>query len=156
MLIRDMLHSCSHEGVAQAAVACIGDPFADRVRAAARRRGVGVGVGSFVAGVVREYARQASESDLARLRRSIAGTDQPILVALRCVVEQALQDLAPRPRPPSALRRIRAQRSYEWRRLINSPRPRGARLKAHQHRAIPRLARDVSIEALLFLEASCA
>ncbi len=150
MLIGDMLHSCSHEAVAKAAVACIGDRFADRVRAAGRRRGVGVG--SFVAGVVREYARRASESDLARLRRSIAGTDQPILVALRCVVEQALQDLAPRPRPPSGLRRIRARRSDESRRLINSRRSEGTNTARSRL-----LARDFSAEPLLFPEeASCA
>ncbi len=33
-MIRDMLHSCSHDKVASAAVACIGGAFEDRARAA--------------------------------------------------------------------------------------------------------------------------
>ena len=100
MLVLDILHSCSNEKVAEASVACIGGQFAERARATARRHGTDFGL--FVADVVREYARRANEPALALLRRRIADSDQPILCGLRHVVEQALQDGAPRPRPRPA------------------------------------------------------
>ena len=101
MLVLDLLHSCSNEKVADAAVACIGGKFAERVRVTARQHGSNVG--RFVADVVRDYAQRANEPALAMLRRGIAGSDQPILFGLRHVVEQALQGGAPRPRPCPAL-----------------------------------------------------
>lgn len=90
MLIADMIHSCSNDKVAQAAVACIGGHFAERVRLAARENGLNAG--RFVAIVMRDYALRANDEARAMLRGKIAGADQPILRGLYYVVEQALED----------------------------------------------------------------
>lgn len=88
MLIADMLHSCSNEEVALAAVACIGGVFADRVQAAARRNGLNAG--RFVAVVVRDFGRRATDEAVAGLRERIAGADQPLLQGLRHILEPAV------------------------------------------------------------------
>ncbi|PWB82747.1 MAG: hypothetical protein C3F11_10260 [Methylocystaceae bacterium] len=90
MLVTDLIHSCSNDKVAQAAVTCIGGPFAERVRAAAGE--CGVSVGRFVAIVVRDFALRADDDTRGTLARRIAGSDQPILNGLRHVVEAALED----------------------------------------------------------------
>lgn len=90
MLITDLIHSCSNDKVAQAAVVCIGGPFAERVRAVARENGVSEG--RFVAIVVRDFALRADDEAREHLARKVAGSDQPILNGLRHVVESALED----------------------------------------------------------------
>jgi hypothetical protein len=90
MLVADLIHSCSNEKVAQAAVACIGGQFADRVRRVASKRGLAVG--GFVAAVVRTFALRANEEARAALTTSVAGSDQPLLSGLRHVIEPALED----------------------------------------------------------------
>jgi hypothetical protein len=100
MLIADMIHSCSNDKVAQAALACIGSRFGKRVRVAACKHGMDVG--QFVANVVRNYALHANEEAIAMLRRDIAGAAQPLLSGLRHVVEQAVKDDAPQPQPHPA------------------------------------------------------
>ncbi|MCX7900179.1 MAG: hypothetical protein N2444_08885 [Methylocystis sp.] len=92
MLIADLIHSCSNDKVAQAALACIGGRFADRVRAAAHEKGVSVG--KFVAFAVRDFARRADEAAHAALREKISGDDQPLLMGLRVVLEPALENEA--------------------------------------------------------------
>lgn len=109
-----MLHSCSHDKIALAAVACIGGPFEDRVRAAALLRGLDVGW--FVGGIVRRYALSATELEMARLRRLVSGADQPILCGLRYVVEQALRRPSPQSRPVWIARMMR-RRGCERRHL---------------------------------------
>lgn len=90
MLITDLIHSCSNDKVAQAAVNCIGGPFAERVRAVARENGVSEG--RFVAVVVRDFALRSDDERRERLASRIAGSDQPILNGLRHVVEAALEE----------------------------------------------------------------
>ncbi len=90
MLIADLIHSCSNEKVAQAAVACIGGQFADRVRHVAGKNGLNAG--RFVAIVVRNFARRANDETRKALFRKIAGADQPLLHGLRHVVEPALEE----------------------------------------------------------------
>ncbi|MEF3366126.1 hypothetical protein V3H18_06200 [Methylocystis sp. 9N] len=89
MLIADLVHSCSNDKVAQAALACIGGCFAERVRAVAHRKGVSVG--RFVVVVVRDFARRADETAHEALRAKIMGDDQPLLKGLREVLESALE-----------------------------------------------------------------
>lgn len=89
MLVADLIHSCSNDKVAQAALACIGGRFADRVRAAAHEKGVNVG--RFVAVVVRDFARRADETAREALRETVSGADQPLLSGLRAVLEPALE-----------------------------------------------------------------
>lgn len=90
MLVTDLIHSCSNDKVAQAAVTCIGGPFAERVRAVSNE--FGVSAGRFVAVVVRDFALRADDEARGALARQIAGTDQPLLNGLRHVVEAALED----------------------------------------------------------------
>ena len=90
MLIADMIHSCSNDKVAQAAVSCIGGQFCERAHAVARRNGLNVG--RFVAIVVRHFALRANDETHAALRVKIAGADQPLLLGLRHIVEPALED----------------------------------------------------------------
>ena len=90
MLVADLIHSCSNDKVAQAALACIGGQFAERVRAAAQEKGLNVG--RFVVIVVRDFARRADEAAHAALAHKIAGADQPLLFGLRYVLEPAVED----------------------------------------------------------------
>jgi hypothetical protein len=90
MLIADMIHSCSNEKIAQAALACIGGRFAERVHVAAAKHGVSTG--RFVSIVVRGFARRATDDALASLHGKIAGADVPLLQGLQHVVEHALGD----------------------------------------------------------------
>jgi hypothetical protein len=89
MLTADLIHSCSNDKVAQAALACIGGCFAERVRVAAQQKGVSVG--RFVVFAVRDFARRADEAAHEALRAKIVGDDQPLLKGLREVLESALE-----------------------------------------------------------------
>ena len=91
MLMDDIFHSCTHEKVAQAAVACIGGAFADRVRHVASVRGVTPG--AFAASAVRRFDRNASGDARDILRRALRGTDQPILQGLRLILEPSLDEV---------------------------------------------------------------
>lgn len=89
MLVTDMIHSCSNDKVAQAAVSCIGGQFCERAHVVARRNGLNVG--RFVSIVVRRFALCANGETYAALRDKIAGDDQPLLLGLRHIVEPALE-----------------------------------------------------------------
>lgn len=90
MLVTDLIHSCSNEMVAQAALKCIGGRFAERVRVAAQEKGMSVG--RFVSIVVRDFARRADDGVREALRERITGDDQPLLKGLRAVLEPALEE----------------------------------------------------------------
>ncbi len=90
MLVTDLIHSCSNEMVAQAALSCIGGRFAERVRVAAQEKGMSVG--RFVSVVVRDFSRRADETVREALRERITGDDQPLLSGLRAVLEPVLED----------------------------------------------------------------
>jgi hypothetical protein len=87
-MITDMVHACSNEKVAQAAISCIGDEFARRVLSSARRRGLGSG--RFVAVVMRRFRRNAKGEAREALQRRMAIADQPLLTGLQQIVEAAL------------------------------------------------------------------
>jgi hypothetical protein len=90
MLMDDIFHSCTHEKVAQAAVACIGGAFAARVRHVAADRGLTPG--AFAAKAVRRFDHNASGDARDILRRALRGTDQPVLHGLRLIVEPSLDE----------------------------------------------------------------
>jgi hypothetical protein len=90
MLVADLIHSCSNEMVAQAALSCIGGRFAERVRVAAQEKGMSVG--RFVSVIVRDFARRADEGVREALRERITGDDQPLLSGLRAVLEPVIED----------------------------------------------------------------
>ncbi|MDJ0448635.1 MULTISPECIES: hypothetical protein [Methylocystis] len=90
MLVTDLIHSCSNEMVAQAALKSIGGRFAERVRVAAQEKGMSVG--RFVSIIVRDFARRADDGVREALRERITGDDQPLLKGLRAVLEPALEE----------------------------------------------------------------
>ena len=89
MLLAEILHSCTDEGIAAAAVASIGGPFAAAVRAEADRRGLTVG--ALMASLVAGFARTASERDWRELSRAMAGADHPVLAGLQAMTDRALR-----------------------------------------------------------------
>jgi hypothetical protein len=89
MLISDLIHSCSNEKVALAAMASIGGGFAERVGGAAQE--YGVPAGRLIAWIVRDFGRRASEEMRLALQERVAGADQPLLHALRDIVENAIE-----------------------------------------------------------------
>lgn len=96
--IDEIVHTCSNEKVAQAALASLGFAFATRVRSEAE--GHGVSAGAFVARLVREFGNAADDSE----RRAVQGTmdraDQPILVGLRAILAARLSETEPKSRWP--------------------------------------------------------
>lgn len=89
MLVSDLIHSCSNEMVAQAALMSIGGRFAERVRNAAQEKGVSVG--RFVVAVVSDFARRADDEVRDALRERMHGDDQPLLTGLRALIEPVLE-----------------------------------------------------------------
>jgi len=83
-LIAEIIHSCSHEKVAQAAVASLGPDFAGKVGATADA--VGLSIGAFTARTVREFGRNVKEEEKQALRAIMARTDQPILTGLQHIL----------------------------------------------------------------------
>lgn len=90
MIVSEILKTCSHEKVAQAAVASIGRDFFERVNGAADEHGVRPG--TFVAQAVRAFERRADESERHALERAIRNSDTPVLHGLRYILEDALEN----------------------------------------------------------------
>jgi hypothetical protein len=90
MLIADLIHSCSNEKVAEAALCCLGGRFAENVNVIAREKGVSAG--GFVVAVIRDFACNADAPMRESLREKITGDDQPLLEGLRTLLENALRD----------------------------------------------------------------
>jgi pyruvate/2-oxoglutarate/acetoin dehydrogenase E1 component len=88
--MNEIVRTCSNENVAKAAVASLGCTFAERVRASA---GVyGLSVGAFTAWTVRRFHDSASDCERKAVGAAMAGSDQPILVGLRRILELALAE----------------------------------------------------------------
>ena len=84
MLVTDILNSCSHGYVAEAAVSSIGGVFARNVRSSAAARGLSVG--EFTSHNVREFSRQASERDWRTIASQMEGADLALLAGLEAVM----------------------------------------------------------------------
>ncbi len=93
MLVSDILKSCSHERVAEAAVASIGGDFAHHVRRRAGERGHSVG-GS-TANHVKQFSRQASKRDGRLLLATLRGEDLALLAGLQAVMVRKMADGTP-------------------------------------------------------------
>jgi len=105
VLIDEIVHTCSHEKIAQAAVASLGFAFASRVKAAADIQGVTIG--AFAANVVQEFGDGAQASERRAVDRAMHRADQPILLGLQIILEGELADQSARGRerwPRSAQR----------------------------------------------------
>jgi hypothetical protein len=88
MLRAELIKSCTHEKVAEAAVRSIGDEFCSRVSLLARVSGQSTG--AYVADIVGRFAEDAGESDWESLAKAVSGSDMPILCGLRWIVEAAI------------------------------------------------------------------
>lgn len=93
MLRTELINSCSHEKVAEAAILSIGGDFRDRV--ALHARASNVTTGRYAANCIRRFAEEAHEDDWEALSAEIAGCDQPILHGLRWLVEIMLDGELP-------------------------------------------------------------
>jgi hypothetical protein len=87
--IEEIVHTCSNEKVALAAVASLGFDFASRVRTEAEGHGTTTGV--FVARIVHEFGEVADAGERNAVSRAMDRTDQPILIGLRVILEGRLR-----------------------------------------------------------------
>jgi hypothetical protein len=87
-LVAEIVHTCSNEKVAQAAVASLGTEFANKVDATARLSGMSVG--AFAARTVRQFDRSVGERERQALRDAMRGADQPILFGLHQILQPAI------------------------------------------------------------------
>jgi hypothetical protein len=97
VLIDQITRSCSNEKVALAAVASLGNSFADRICMAASR--YGLTTGAFAANAVRRFAHSAGENEHKAVRRAMVRSDQPILAGLQYILESALDERVTVQRP---------------------------------------------------------
>jgi hypothetical protein len=88
-LITEIIRTCSHEKVAQAAVASMGPFFAGKVGSTAGAQGLSVG--AFTARAVQEFEKVSGEEDWQTLRRAMDGADQPILIGLQHILWPVLE-----------------------------------------------------------------
>jgi hypothetical protein len=97
-LIAEIIHTCSHEKVAHAAVASMGASFAGRVGVTAGAHGLSIG--AFTAHVVQEFGRSGGEAEKQALRQAMDGSDQPILTGLLHILLPVIDGEAPNLRSP--------------------------------------------------------
>ena len=103
MLVHEIVHSCSNDHVAEAALVSIGGVFAARVAALAD--GEGLTAGALAATHVARFRQSAQPQDWQALARAIRHADQPVLAGLRHILETALR---PRESREHGVRAIRA------------------------------------------------
>ncbi|HUB63996.1 MAG TPA: hypothetical protein VL996_06035 [Methylocella sp.] len=88
-LIAEIIHTCSHEKVAQAAVASVGSDFANKVGATADS--YGLSIGAFTARAVRDFEKRVGDQEKQALRALMDRTDQPILTGLRHILQPMIE-----------------------------------------------------------------
>jgi hypothetical protein len=94
-LIAEIIHTCSHEKVAQAAVASMGADFAGKVGATAGA--YGLSIGAFTARAVRDFERRVGEQEKQALRALMHHADQPILTGLQHILQPVIEIDDPAP-----------------------------------------------------------
>ncbi len=103
-LLAEIIHTCSHEMVARAAVASMGPYFAEKVGVAACDRGLSIG--AFTALVVREFDECSREAERQAILKAMDGSDQPILTGLRLILLPIIEADEAERRTPSQGRAI--------------------------------------------------
>jgi hypothetical protein len=88
MLIAELIHSCSHERVAHAALLSIGADFHRKVNALARISGQ-TGA-AFAVARVSEFALKADVAQWSGIASAMSGKDMPVLSGLRYILEPHL------------------------------------------------------------------
>ncbi|HEY5225663.1 MAG TPA: hypothetical protein VIJ06_02620 [Methylovirgula sp.] len=91
MSIEEIVHTCSNEKVAQAAVASLGFDFARRLQIEAQNHGATTG--AFVAKLVHEFGDAADLGDCRAMKLAMVKADQPILCGLRFILETRLESM---------------------------------------------------------------
>ena len=92
MLVSEVLRSCAHRHVAEAAVLSIGGTFANSVREQAAH--AGLTVGDYTAARVQQFSRSASERDRNVVTAQMHGEDLALLSGLRVVLQRMMTDEA--------------------------------------------------------------
>ncbi len=88
MMVAELIRSCSHARVAEAAIHSIGP---DLVREVGQRaRDSGLDAGDYVARSVQGFAGSARPHDWRRLAARIEGVDMPILTGLHYILERCI------------------------------------------------------------------
>jgi len=88
-LVAEIIHSCSHEEVAQAAVSSMGTAFAGKVGESAGVRGLSIG--AFTARAVKEFGASSGEAEREAILKAMHGSDQPILLGLKLILSPLLE-----------------------------------------------------------------
>lgn len=107
-LIAEIIHTCSHEKVAQAAVASMGHDFAGKVGATAGA--YGLSIGAFTARAVREFERRVGEPEKQALRDLMDRADQPILIGLQHILQPVIEFDDLTPDVPAPMRPVNTRR----------------------------------------------
>jgi len=89
--IDEIVHTCSNEKVAQAAVASLGFDFARRVRIEAESHGTTTG--ALVARLVHEFRETSGMDDCRAIKLAMVKADQPLLSGLRVLLETRLESI---------------------------------------------------------------
>lgn len=84
MQIEEIVRSCVHEAVAQAAVECIGRKFYADIEDAAAN--FGMTPGAFAALSVERFARHGDEAEIRAVRAAMVGAQEPILAGLHRIL----------------------------------------------------------------------
>lgn len=92
MTYREIVRTCSHCEVAQAAVDSLGGPVAVRIHVEATRLNVSRGV--LVAQIVRSFAASADEAAFQEVSAAAHKSEVPVLSGLRYILERELDGKA--------------------------------------------------------------
>ena len=90
MLIADLIHSCSNENVAQAAIASIGGDLATQAATCAKKHNLTIG--GLVSNIVRNFDLYSDGAAKIALQDQILGHDQPLLFGLKALLEAAIEN----------------------------------------------------------------
>jgi hypothetical protein len=88
-LIAEIIHTCSNEKVADAAVASVGSDFASKVGVTAGT--YGLSIGAFTARAVLHFEKIGGEQEKQALRAAMDRSDQPILSGLQHILEPVIE-----------------------------------------------------------------
>jgi hypothetical protein len=88
IVLTELIRSCSHEKVAEAAVASIGPGFRRLIADASEARRMSVG--AYTSHCVKHFAREAEDHEWQELAGQVEGADMPILAGLRHILETSL------------------------------------------------------------------
>jgi hypothetical protein len=88
IVLTELIRSCSHEKVAEAAVASIGPGFRRLIADAAEARRLSIG--AYTSACVHHFALEAEDNDWQDLSIQVEGSDMPILTGLRHILEASL------------------------------------------------------------------